>query len=77
METRVQNVEDLIGIDPELQAIRIARTIGARKRVEILAIAAERGIHVLNPRTLRMSEDFKENEETKEKGKLSVGAKKK
>ena len=76
METRVQNVEDLIGIDPELQAIRIARTIGGRKRVEILAIAAERGIHVLNPRTLRTSEDLKENEENKEKGKLSTGAKK-
>ena len=64
VETRVQCVEDLGGIDPELQAIRIARTVGGRKRVEILALAEERGIHVLNPRTVgEPEEEFKEGEE--------------
>ena len=53
IETRVTTVDDLIGIDPELQAIRIARTVGGRKRVEILTRAEEKGIHVLNPRTTR------------------------
>ncbi|MGD9131431.1 MAG: 50S ribosomal protein L32e [Candidatus Bathyarchaeota archaeon] len=66
VETRVQSVEDLGGIDPELQAIRIARTVGGRKRVEILASAEEKGIHVLNPRAAREPEEFKEDEELEE-----------
>ena len=74
-ETRVQSVEDLGGIDPELQAIRIARTVGGRKRVEILALAAEKGIHVLNPRRIRETEEFKESEETEETESLSEGEK--
>jgi large subunit ribosomal protein L32e len=75
VETRVQAVEDLDGIDPELQAIRIARTVGGRKRVEILALAGERGIHVLNPRTFGEPEEFKEGEEeeTEEAENLSEG----
>ncbi len=61
--TRVHSVEDLGGIDPELQAIRIGRTVGSRKRVEILARAGEKGIHVLNPRTIEESEEFRESQE--------------
>ena len=72
VETRVQSVEDLGGIDPELQAIRIARTVGGRKRVEILALAEAKGIHVLNPRRIRETEEFKETEETES---LSEGEK--
>ena len=75
VETRVQSVEDLGGIDPELQAIRIARTVGGRKRVEILALAKEKGIHILNPRTIREPEEFKENAETEETERLSDGEK--
>lgn len=66
LEIRVQTIEDMLGIDPEIQAIRIARTVGERKRVEILAIASERGIHVLNPRKMRVSEETKEIEESEE-----------
>ncbi len=77
VETRVQTVEDLGGIDPELQAIRIARTVGGKKRVEILALAGEKGIHVLNPRTIREPEEFEEEgeieEETEEAESLSDG----
>ena len=62
VETRVQSVADLAGIDPELQAIRIARTVGGRKRVKILALAEEKGIHILNPRAAREPEEFKEGE---------------
>ena len=57
METRVQSIEDLGGIDPELQAIRIARRVGKRKRVEILSLAEEKGIHVLNPGTTRKTDE--------------------
>jgi len=66
VEIRVQSVEDLGEIDPELQAIRIARTVGSRKRVDILALAEEKGIHVLNPRTSQEPEEFKESEELEE-----------
>lgn len=66
LEIRVQTIEDMLGIDPEIQAIRIARTVGERKRVQILAIASERGVHVLNPRRMRVSEEIKEIEESEE-----------
>jgi large subunit ribosomal protein L32e len=66
VETRVYSVEDLGEINPELQAIRIARTVGGRKRVEILALAEERGIHVLNPRASREPEVFEESDESEE-----------
>lgn len=62
VETRVFNVEDLGGIDPEIQAVRVAHTVGARKRLEIVAAAEQKGIHVLNSRKTR--EEF----ETIEKG---------
>lgn len=75
VETRVHAVEDLGGIDPELQAIRIARTVGDRKRVEIMALAEEKGIHVLNPRTTREPEVFEESMETEETESLSDGEK--
>ena len=75
VETRVITVDDLIGIDPELQAIRIAHTVGGRKRVEILTRAEEKGIHVLNPRASRKSEAISESVEIKETESLSAGEK--
>ena len=63
VETRVHSVADLAGIDPELQAIRIARTVGGRKRVEIMALAEEKGIHVLNPRRMREPEELEGEED--------------
>ena len=68
VETRVCTVDDLMGIDPELQAIRIARRVGGRKRVEILTLAEEKGIHVLNPRTARESEALDAELEEKSAG---------
>jgi len=65
-EIRIQRVDDLSKIDPQRQAIRIAHTVGAKKRVEILARAEERGIHVLNPRRVKELEEFKEEEMEKE-----------
>jgi large subunit ribosomal protein L32e len=75
VETRVQSVADLGGIDPELQAIRIAHTVGGRKRVEIMALAEEKGIHVLNPRIGQDVAEFAEGAETEETEKLSKGEK--
>jgi large subunit ribosomal protein L32e len=72
VEIRVHSVADLGGIDPELQAIRIAQTVGNRKRFEIMALAEEKGIHVLNPRRMREPEELGEGEEIEE---LSKGEK--
>jgi len=80
-EVRVQSLEDLTNIDPETQAIRIARTIGAKKRVEISTKAEERGIHVLNPRKVKELEELEEEEmeekEGEEETESAEGAKKK
>ena len=48
-EVLVYNPDDLREINPETEAVRIAHTVGARKRAEILSRARELGIHVLNP----------------------------
>jgi len=62
VEVQVQTLEDLNGLDSQTQAIRIARTVGGKKRVEILALADERGIHVFNPRIAKELEEFEEKE---------------
>jgi len=67
-EVRVQTVEDVNRVDPKTQAIRIAHTVGAKKRVEISARAEERGIHILNPRKVKELEEVEEEEAKEEKG---------
>lgn len=47
-EVIVYNVDDLSRVNPKTEAIRIAHTVGAKKRAEILNRAREMGIHVLN-----------------------------
>lgn len=49
-EVLIRTVDDVDKVEPETQAIRIAHTIGARKRIEIMARARESGVHILNPR---------------------------
>jgi len=48
-EILVRNVDDLAKVDPKIQAIRIAHTVGMRKRAEISVRAGERQIHIVNP----------------------------
>lgn len=52
-EVLVYNVDELFAIDPERQAARVGRSVGARKRVLILKEAVRRGIHILNPGKVR------------------------
>jgi len=47
-EKLVYNVKDLEKIDASKEAIRIAHTVGKKKRMEIIAKADELGIKVLN-----------------------------
>jgi len=48
-EIMVWRPKDLEGIDPKIQAARIAHTVGERKRVDILDQAKKANIRVLNP----------------------------
>ena len=48
-EVHVHRPEDLSDIDPPIEAIRIAASVGNRKRERIEDIAEENGIRVLNP----------------------------
>jgi len=68
MEVLVHNVDEVENVDPETQAVRIAHTVGARKRVEITARCHEREIYILNPR-----EEEIEAEELEAEAKESAG----
>jgi large subunit ribosomal protein L32e len=48
-EVRVFNADDLEGVDPDVEAVRIASSVGGRKRERIEDEAEEAGIRVLNP----------------------------
>ncbi|MFC7046570.1 50S ribosomal protein L32e [Halobacteriaceae archaeon GCM10025711] len=48
-EVRVHNPDDLDGVDPDTEAVRIASKVGARKRERIEEVAEDREIRVLNP----------------------------
>jgi large subunit ribosomal protein L32e len=52
-EVRVFNVDDLSEVNPKIHAVRIAHTVGTRKRMEILNRAKELGVRVLNPKEFR------------------------
>lgn len=49
VEVRVHRPGELEDVDPDREAVRIASTVGARKRDRIEELAEERGIRVLNP----------------------------
>ena len=48
-EVLISNLKDLEKVDPKTQAIRIAHTVGEKKRKEIIKKAEEMKIKVLNP----------------------------
>jgi len=47
-EVLVFNVKDLEGVDPRVEAARIGKTVGTRKRKDIVQAADNKGIRVLN-----------------------------
>jgi large subunit ribosomal protein L32e len=49
VEVRVHRASDLESLDPEVHAVRIASTVGFRKRQEIIAAADAKLLRVLNP----------------------------
>jgi len=48
-EVRVHNTDDLEGVDPDREAVRIASGVGGRKRERIEDVCEDREIRVLNP----------------------------
>ena len=70
VEVLVHNVDDLEKIDPKTQAIRIAHTVGTKKRIEISARAEEKGVHILNPIKMEevVEEEVEEMEEVEHEG---------
>ena len=48
-EVLISNLKDLEKVDPKTQAIRIAHTVGEKKRKEIIKKAEEMKIKILNP----------------------------
>jgi large subunit ribosomal protein L32e len=84
VEVLVRNLSQIEELDPETQAIRIAHTIGGRKRREIIIRAKEKGFHVLNPREIKMPRaveaekvpetEVAEEEKTEEVSEAETGA---
>ena len=66
-EIVVRNVDDLSKVDPKTQAIRIAHTVGMKKRADISVRAEERRIRILNPLPKeKPTEEEEKAEEAKE-----------
>ena len=66
-EVLAYNTKDLEEIDPKTQAIRIAHTVGKRKRAKILVKARKRKITILNLKEVKEVVEEKELTEEKEK----------
>jgi len=78
-EVLVYNPNDLDNINPEKQAVRIAHTVGIRKRMEIIAKATSKKIKILNPKEaeLELEEERLEAAEEKEEKAKTEGTEKK
>jgi large subunit ribosomal protein L32e len=68
-EVLVHNVQEVSVVDSATQAVRIAHTVGKKKRAEIMAAAEERNVVVLNVREVKEEpvEEEAEAEATEEK----------
>ena len=68
-EVLVNNVQELSIVDPSTQAIRIAHTVGKRKRGLIIAEAKKLNIKILNIKVSAEAEKKEEETEEKTEGK--------
>jgi large subunit ribosomal protein L32e len=68
-EVLVNNVQELSIVDPSTQAIRIAHTVGKRKRGLIIAEAKKLDIKILNIKVSAEAEKKEEETEEKTEGK--------
>jgi large subunit ribosomal protein L32e len=59
-EVRVHNTDDLEGVDPDREAVRIASAVGGRKRERIEDVCEDREIRVLNPSYVEVEVEVEE-----------------
>jgi len=59
-EVHVHNADDLEGVDGDTQAVRIAGSVGARKRERIEEVCEDEEIRVLNPTYIEVEVDADE-----------------
>ena len=59
----VYTPDEVVQVNPKTQAIRIAHTVGTRKRIQIASIARERKIHLINPLVKKEVEEERIEEE--------------
>jgi large subunit ribosomal protein L32e len=69
-EVLVHNAEELKNVDPKLQVIRIAHTVGKRNRTQIITEARKKKIRILNVKVAK--EAIAEKEELTEEEKLEA-----
>jgi len=70
-EILAHNVEELEGVDPRIQVVRIAHTVGKRKKARILAEAKKKKIFILNVKEV-LSKKAKLTGETPEQQELET-----
>ena len=63
----VFNVKDLSKIDPKIDAVRIAHTVGNKKRIEIVTEATKLKMKILNPGKIEAIKKLPKKAETKPK----------
>ena len=49
VDVLVHNVKELEGLDPGRHSVRVASSVGARRREEIIRAARLRGLRIINP----------------------------
>jgi len=77
-EVLVSSIKDLEGLDAKTQAVRIAATVGDKKRVALQEAAIAAGLKVLNARTVKAKAKNApaKKEDAKDEGKLKKEEKK-
>jgi large subunit ribosomal protein L32e len=69
-EILIHNPDQLAGVDPKTQAVRIAHTVGMRKRARIISDARRRRLKILNVKeTVKPLKEEKPSEKSEEKAK--------
>src|SRR5688500_8790084 len=67
------NLKDLTKIDPKVDAVRIAHTVGNKKRIEIVTEATKLKMKILNPGNIESIKKLPKKAETKPKKESKTG----
>jgi hypothetical protein len=67
-EVLVHNPDEVSGVDPKTQAIRIAGAVGTRKKIQIASLARQRSLYIVNPLVTREEEIDEGTEEVEPEG---------